>query len=186
MSLRILLRSATRPDHERVDALGETFDLASPDGYGAFLLAHARALPPLEAAVERSGFLPPDWPERRRTAALTSDLARLGLAFPRPLPRPDLPRMAMNLGALYVLEGSRLGGALLARRLAAAQPSAPSAYLRHGEGQPFWRDFLVWLEAMGPEGRETDVIEGARRAFATFETAFTEAIAPAAMPAASS
>ena len=172
MTLRHHLRTATRAEHDRVDALGERYDLTSANGYGSFLMAHARALPSLEAAIGTSGQRPQDWPERRRTPALLADLARLGLTPPAPLAAPELPRQAMGLGALYVLEGSRLGGAVLRRRLKDAQPEAPDAYLSHGEGRPLWRSFLDWLadHEADPEAIE-DAVAGARRAFGHFEKA---------------
>ncbi|MDX5330001.1 MAG: biliverdin-producing heme oxygenase [Caulobacteraceae bacterium] len=176
MTLRHHLRTATRAEHDRVDALGERYDLTSADGYGNFLLAHARALPSLEAAVGTSDQRPQDWPDRRRTPALLADLARLGLTPPAPLAAPDLPRQAMGLGALYVLEGSRLGGAVLRRRLKEAQPEAPDGYLSHGDGRPLWRSFLDWLEdqEIGPAAFD-DAVAGARHAFGHFERALSSA-----------
>lgn len=183
MTLRTILRAATRQDHERVDQLGGAFDLTRSPHYHAFLRAHAAVLPGVEAALDSAppDGLPPAWPERRRTAALTADLAALGLA-PPPRAAPDLrlPDHATRLGALYVLEGSRLGGAVLRRRLAASQPGAPDAYLAHGVGQPFWRSFLDWLDSQVLNDSETEAaVDGARQVFGAFETAFRGVLRPA-------
>ncbi|HMO42518.1 MAG TPA: biliverdin-producing heme oxygenase [Phenylobacterium sp.] len=178
MSLRNLLRTATRAEHDRVDALGESFDLASQAGYGAFLHGHALALPALEAQVLAHGPHPDHWPLKRRTEALRQDLAALGQEPPRALAAPDLPSRSMRLGALYVIEGSRLGGMLLSRRLAAVQPDAPRAYLDHDAGPGYWRDFLAWLEdEPDPVGHADQAVEGARRAFAFYAGAFERAAA---------
>ncbi len=181
MNLRTTLRAATRRDHDRVDQLGGAFDLARPAGYGAFLLGHAAVLPPLEAALDAAPpqDLPPGWPQRRRTSALLADLAELGLEPPPPSPIPAPATAAARVGALYVLEGSRLGGTLLRRRLAEAQPGAPSAYLAHGEGAPLWRTFLEWLDSHALDPAQTRAaIDGARGVFAAFEAGFKTAATP--------
>jgi heme oxygenase len=180
MTLRTTLRAATRQDHDRVDHLGGAFDLTEPAGYGAFLLAHAAVLPPLEAALDSAAprDLPPGWLERRRTAALLADLAQLGLEAPQPSSIPAPATAAERVGALYVLEGSRLGGIILRRRLAKAQPGAPSAYLAHGEGEPLWRTFLEWLDSRALDPVQTlAAINGARGVFAAFEAGFKNAAA---------
>ncbi|MDP3383316.1 MAG: biliverdin-producing heme oxygenase [Phenylobacterium sp.] len=181
MTLRTTLRAATRQDHDRVDLLGGAFDLTRPSDYQAFLTAHAKVLPGVEAALNSAPpeDLPPAWLERRRTAALSADLAALGLAPPPAATTLTLTDRATRLGALYVLEGSRLGGAVLRRRLASAQPGAPDAYLAHGAGRPFWRSFLDWLDSQVLNGPETEAaIDGARQVFRAFETAFRSQSAP--------
>ncbi|MFC7608678.1 hypothetical protein [Teichococcus aestuarii] len=125
--LRWHLRQETRSRHDAADALGSDHDLGTLAGYRGFLRAHARALPALEAACDAAGLAArlPDWPRRRRAAALAADLAALGVAA------PDSPPLAFAgveeaLGAAYVLEGSRLGNAMLLRQ-AAALPEARGA-----------------------------------------------------------
>jgi len=181
MTLRNTLRAATRQDHERVDQLGGAFDLTRPADYQAFLQAHAAVLPRVEDALSSAPpeDLPPAWPQRRRTAALAADLSALGLAAPATASPLTISDRATRLGALYVLEGSRLGGVVLRRRLAAAQPEAPDAYLAHGADQPFWRSFLDWLDSQTLDGPETEAaIAGARQVFGAFETAFKIEAAP--------
>jgi len=183
MTLRTTLRAATRQAHDRVDQLGGAFDLTSPSDYQAFLRAHAAVLPGVEAVLDSASpeDLPPAWAQRRRTAALAADLAALGLTPPSQAAIPlALPDRATRLGALYVLEGSRLGGAVLRRRLAASQPKAPDAYLAHGAGQPFWRSFLDWLDGQVVSEAQTEAaIDGARQVFRAFEMAFKIEAAPA-------
>lgn len=177
------LRAATRAAHERVDRLGEGFDLTRPAGYRAFLEGHAAALPAIENELEAAGVaqLMPDWPGRRRTRALMQDLADLGAVAPAPVGAPELRSRAQLMGALYVLEGSRLGGAYLRRRVAQAQPEAPAAYLAHGAGEPLWRSFLAWLEVQPASAEdEAEAIEAAEATFATFEAGFLSAGAESA------
>ncbi|WP_296323548.1 biliverdin-producing heme oxygenase [Reyranella sp.] len=114
----------------------------------------------------------PDWPARRRSRALERDLDVLGIPVPAPVPVTVTSDKARLFGRLYVLEGSRLGGRLLAKRAfgnANPQVRAATSYLGHGAGADFWRAFLQRLEesdavAAAPER----TMLGAREAFGLF------------------
>ena len=76
-------------------------------------------------------------------------------------------------GALYVIEGSRLGGQLLARSV---PTGLPVAYLssRHRPGE--WRALLAAIEARGSEGGEAwraAAVAGAQATFALYGEAAT-------------
>lgn len=183
-TIRPYLRAFTGPLHAQVDAAFGTFDLTTRDGYRAFLRAHARALPALETALERGGFGArlADWPQRRRSATLAEDLAALGETPPPPLPQPtthaDLG--AWCWGAGYVLEGSRLGGRVLARQVQAATPDAPVAYLGHGSELPLWPRFVEALEAAVSLPSDAEALRaGAEAAFGLFLEAARQPHAPA-------
>ncbi|GAA3996661.1 hypothetical protein GCM10022211_02180 [Sphingomonas humi] len=79
------------------------------------------------------------------------------------------------MGALYVLEGSRLGGAILARHVgAAADPRCRTAtrYLLHGEGERLWPSFVSYFNASDVVRHSLpEVIAAARHTFSLFETA---------------
>ena len=127
MSFVATLRAATAIDHERVDAAFGAMRLDERDDYRRMLTAHARAVPGVEAVLARAdpAWGLPAWTPR--TPLLVSDLAALNVGMPDPLPF-DLPSQeAATWGALYVAEGSRLGGQVLARGIAAG---LPHAYLR--------------------------------------------------------
>jgi heme oxygenase len=117
--------------------------------YARFLTAHARALPVAEAwmcALPFARTLAP------RTPLLAQDLAALGLAMPAPVPLEDADDDAARWGVLYVVEGSRLGGAMLARAVPAG---LPGAYLGavHPPGQ--WRTIRAAIDAAG-DGQDAD------------------------------
>lgn len=164
-SVRLALREATAENHRRVDDAFGRFDLGSAGAYGDFLEAHARALPAVESAVAAAA----PWADfRPRAGCLLADIAKLGRAAPAS-PALAPPSAAAAWGMAYVLEGSKLGGAVLAGRVAAG---LPTTYLR-GEG-PGWRSFQDALEAAGSGQDETWLEEakaGARAAFALFERA---------------
>ncbi|WP_297507470.1 biliverdin-producing heme oxygenase [uncultured Caulobacter sp.] len=173
ISLRDRLRGATAERHAALDDLIAARGVATPDRYGAFLAASAAALTPLEIALERAGVQNwlPDWPERTRRAALARDLIALGLEAPSS-PGAFVPSRSFGVGLLYTLEGSRLGGRVLARRVRDAGPDLPVAYLTHGQAGEAWRVFLAWLEAQSV-GIRTDAAEaGARYGFRYFSDAF--------------
>jgi heme oxygenase len=177
------LRDATADLHEVADTLGSDFDLGTTGDYARFLRAHARALLPLEAALEAAGiedFLP-DWPQRRRGAALRADLAALGEAVPQ-APRLCLHTAAAALGAAYVLEGSRMGNGLLLRRV--RDSGLPAAYLAHAGAPGGWPGFLAQLEAaLRVPALWQAAAEGARAAFTLFLAALRQEAAPGQRPA---
>ncbi|MCT8001707.1 biliverdin-producing heme oxygenase [Sphingomonas sanguinis] len=137
----LVLRERTGPAHEAVDAAYGRYRLDDRESYTAFLIAHARALPAVEdwLAAHEVGF-----PWRSRRDALAADLAVLGRDMPEPM-TIDLPGdEAARWGALYVTEGSRLGGAMLARQVG---EGLPRAYLESTFGPGEWRDFRHALDA---------------------------------------
>lgn len=151
-------------EHQRVDDLFSRFSLDTPDSYGAFLKAHARAVAPLEAMAQ---------PDARRLPMLAQDLDALGEAMPEALPLDHPESDAFRWGALYALEGSRLGGAMLERRVA---PGLPRAYLSAVHGKGGWLSFQRSLDTAA-EGRGenwiSEAVRGAEAAFDLFATAAT-------------
>ena len=140
-----LLREATAPHHARVDAAFGAYNLSNPIEYTRFLRAQAGAYIAVETALDQSGVgaLVEDWPKRRRADALVADLNALGSDIPPPLPSPPLDSEAALWGALYVLEGSRLGGKTLAPTVA---PGAPRQFLDHQPERGAWRKLLDRLD----------------------------------------
>lgn len=160
------LRSRTRDDHDRVDAAFAGYDLRDRNGYAGFLTAHARALPALEAALA-PGALLPDW--TGRTDALLADLKALDMPVPAALPVEGAYDGAARWGALYVLEGSRLGGVFLARQVG---DGLPKAYLSAAHAQGGWQRILATIEdAAQGEAWLDAAIRGAKQAFAVFAAA---------------
>jgi len=165
-SFRHVLRDATRVDHELVDAKFARFDLADAASYRRFLTAHAMVLPALEAGLAPAELIEA-W--RGRTAPLRRDLAALGAEMPVSRWTGQSIEGAARWGALYVLEGSRLGGIFLARRVGAG---LPVDYLSAGHPPGAWKSFLARLDAAtrGPEWSEA-AVTSAKRVFATYADA---------------
>jgi len=169
--VRQALRNATMEDHRRVDAIYAGFALDSAPAYRAFLTAHARAVGALEPAAG---------PRDSRLPMLRDDLAALDAAWPQPLPLDARDSDGYRWGLRYALEGSRLGGAMLARQVGA---DLPRAYLSATHGKGDWIAFQRALDGAAAEGGEGwlgDAVQGARAAFALFAQAGALAQAGAA------
>jgi heme oxygenase len=165
------LRAATAADHDKVDsAFGET-DFGDRAAYGRFLTAHALALPAVEAMLEDVSALPP---RRPRTPLIEGDLRALGLDMPPPLPFPVPVSTAAAFGSAYVIEGSRLGGGILAKRVGA---DLPTAYLSETHLPGEWRGFLAALDRAA-EGHAwiAEMIAAARATFDLYRKAALAAL----------
>jgi heme oxygenase len=128
------------------------------------------------------------WPEwgidlagHRRTPALRADLAALGFdhaAMPL-LVTPKLDNFAAALGALYVLEGSALGGKVILRALEARlgpQIAGATAFFGGAgrQGALPWPAFKARLDAFG-HGRPASQVRSIAGAMAVFRQ-FAEAL----------
>lgn len=165
------LRAATAADHDAVDAaFGET-DFADPAAYGRFLTAHALALPAVEKVLEGIAGLPQ---RRPRAGLIESDLRALGLDVPPPLAMPAPDSEAAAFGMVYVIEGSRLGGGMLAKRVG---PDLPIAYLSATHLPGEWRGFLSALEEKAEgEGWIERMVAAARATFDLYRRAAAAAL----------
>lgn len=134
------LRAATRARHAALDAAVQLTDRGA---YQRFLAGTFAAVSALEPALADA--LPALFTVDR-TPALAADLAELEVvATPAPVVAPFASSSAA-LGAAYVLEGSALGGLVLAERVAAW--TTATRYLRlRGKGTAArWTSFLPHLE----------------------------------------
>ncbi|QFY60944.1 biliverdin-producing heme oxygenase [Rhizobium grahamii] len=169
MSLRSALRAQTSDCHAEVDTIFGRFDLSDPPQYSLFLSAHARIVPVVEMALEHAGIIEllPDWPERRRRELLTADLADLGVKPPPLLEGFIVQQEAELWGAAYVLEGSKLGGAMLAKSVTAG---LPARYLTPNGPRGSIKVFMDRLDEAAIADPET-AISAARDVFALFRRA---------------
>ena len=160
------LRSATAADHDAVDARFGRYDLSDADYYRAFLIAHAKALPAVEAWLTA---IPGLATVRSRGTELAADLAALGEDMPAPMAFDVLASAAAGWGAMYVVEGSRLGGIMLSRSV---PDGMPSAYLgaKHLSGE--WRALLTAIDGeTADEAWVEQAIVGAKAAFDLYRRA---------------
>ncbi len=94
---------------------------------------------------------PPPFPPPQRQVALQCDLAQLGVVpWPVVIPFPELNTVAEQIGALYVLEGSALGGQVIARTVTQHGGSRFPTQFFTGSGaeasRQRWQAFGVYAE----------------------------------------
>ncbi|MGA4551661.1 biliverdin-producing heme oxygenase [Methylorubrum aminovorans] len=153
-SLHARLRGATAAAHEALERdLDWEARVATLPGYRNLLIRlrgfHAAYEPVIGVALADAPFFDP----RRRLPSLDADLHALDAA-PGTLPAPAAPRLdgpGAALGALYVLEGSTLGGAVIGRHVARLHGAGvPLAYYagRGRETGPLWRSFRERLDGL--------------------------------------
>lgn len=185
--MRGRLRVATAEAHERMHGHPGFAAAASgeitPSAYRDLLTRLYGFQAPFEAAAERA----PrelrdaiDMAARAKTTLIAADLAALGFAgrledLPRCETLPEWGDEAEWLGALYVTEGSTLGGAQIAKALARSpHPETREArrfFLAYGEkrGQ-MWRSLLDRLETLADdEAADSRSRLAAATTFAAFE-----------------
>jgi heme oxygenase (biliverdin-IX-beta and delta-forming) len=188
-SLSGRLRASTAHLHARVDVLlGLPATVQDRQDYCRLLERFFGLYEPLERSFlrfdewERLGLA---LSSRNHSSNLSHDLLALGIDLCRiPLASqammPELPTFPHALGALYVLEGSALGGRIILHELEARAAREIAGATRFLEGRGLetgrmWSTFRTTLDDFGcawPHLRE-DVLSGAERVFRAILTWFT-------------
>ncbi|TNC05360.1 biliverdin-producing heme oxygenase [Methylobacterium terricola] len=171
------LRAETREAHEAIerDLAWET-RVTTRGGYRALLVRfwglHVVLEPALADAVRDPAFFDP----RRRLGHLAADLRVLGLdeaaidALPRAVSMPLPSDRHQAFGVLYVLEGSTLGGQVIAKRIGRQLGLSPEDgcryYAAHGrETGPMWKAFRQRLAEEALAGDSDTIVAAATRTF---------------------
>ena len=108
---------------------------------------------------------------RRKLTLLVADLGRLDVAVSAldALPSPPPLRFvdaAEALGSMYVLEGSALGGKLIARHVRASLGFAPAYHDPYGDrAGAMWREFQSRLESIVTLSRADGAVASAKSTF---------------------
>lgn len=142
------LRAETRPHHDALEQNPFNQALLRSDVTAAvvtrFLAKLYGFLVPYEARLAAHGF-GPAWQiaARRRAPLIRADLgAAVADALPLCAALPPLATEAQLLGAMYVLEGSTLGGQVIGRALAKAGLPPSAYFVGYGARTgPLWQDF---------------------------------------------
>lgn len=181
MSTMALLKESTAADHRAVE---RELPLMHPEvslaDYRRYLTGMWSLHAPVEgalAALPELRTVLPDLEERRRLPHLEQDLRALGLSpeeiasLPAAEPLAPPRRIPEALGALYVLEGSTLGGQVLRRHLSGALGSAILGALHYlgayADVGAMWKKFRDAVEAYGtrhPEDRD-ELVMSAQQLF---------------------
>ena len=112
-----------------------------------------------------------------RLPKLVAGLAVLGSDVPAyDFPVPNLADVPSRIGALYVIEGSTMGGQMIHRHLISKHPPGSLEFFRpHGNNSAErWRTFLAYIEtSLGPPGMREAAKAGAINTFKMFHQALT-------------
>ncbi len=180
------LRVATRELHAALDR--SVVPLDSVDNYRSFLRGSFLAVAPLEAQLEP--WLAPGSRWVARAPLLRADLNDLGDEADTIAPQSTLTIASPGeaFGVRYVVEGSALGGAVLARSVEQALgKSAPTRYLtvHGGELGSRWRAFMNELsewDKTATSAEKTQACDTASAVFACYRGAFERSSALSLAP----
>lgn len=182
MSFRQRIKAATQPYHDQTEALptrsvGE-FTL---DDYRDFLLTSWVFHRSLERSLTH--FLPKSvqeelqWPERQKTSRLEADLQELNVNYRDfPFLPFEVTTLPEALGAMYVAEGSTLGGMMM-KKMWEKDPviGEHSSFAFLGcygtQTGPRWKSFLEVLETtLSSPSEEEAAIASAQATFRFYQT----------------
>lgn len=171
--MRSRLRVRTAALHARLDRIIEASCLGEPLDLRRLLTIHHAALAAIVPALEDAGAarLFPGWEGRSRLLALETDIAELRTDPPRCLSIKVLfPSEQEVWGALYAVEGSRLGNQVPLRRMAehnSGLERRATRFLAHrAEEDVAWPRLVVQLEALDYRDEDFEAAtRGAERVF---------------------
>ncbi|MXV51103.1 hypothetical protein GS399_08985 [Pedobacter sp. HMF7647] len=135
-------------------------------------------LKPIELLTDKSVDLHrmPDYPHRRKTALLEDDLAKLSRgAFTELTVCTKLPEISTHeqcLGALYVLEGSTLGGKVISKMIVDKLGSNRGTAFFNSYGENtfhMWNSFKLLLDQDLTDSQQGEVLHAAKDTFACFK-----------------
>lgn len=119
-----------------------------------------------------------DYSERRKTLSIKNDILALDGVVPEKAAAADLPALGNVLeafGALYVIEGSTLGGQviskMISKKLDLATDKGLSFFKSYGEDtMAMWNSFKVVLESHAKTREQADAItQSANETFQKFK-----------------
>jgi heme oxygenase len=174
------LRRETTADHDAVE--GAVPLMAEDLDRDTYVLCLRRIHGVVAAWEQNAAKGSPKWMRtlviaRQRKQMLERDLAWFSAeAQAEQLPTlPDMNCQARRLGVMYVMEGSTLGGQLIARhveRVLGLSEGHGSAYFRgHGTRTgTMWKEFCEVLQSRVPDSEAEAVIAAAKEMFAIFDS----------------
>ncbi|HEV2480551.1 MAG TPA: biliverdin-producing heme oxygenase [Puia sp.] len=173
------LKENTYPEHQASEKkmIVALKKIETPAGYVHMLNWMYGFFAPLEALIQKqlTPELLPDIDRRSRAEYLLWDIRDLGLLnlefrICRDLPEVDSVEQA--IGALYVLEGSTLGGRIIADMLQQQLGTAvPTSYFNgYGEeNSRMWQTYKDFLNQPRTPEQQTAILEAAKATFITLK-----------------
>ncbi|MBF9143986.1 biliverdin-producing heme oxygenase [Hymenobacter properus] len=169
------LRAETRPYHDALEAgpFNEALRAGAPTTAGTvqFLERMFGFLEPYETALrQHEAEFGPAWelPKRYRAHLILEDLQRPAADPGLPLcpAMPLLHTLPQLLGAMYVLEGSTLGGQVITKQLEKAGIPQRRYFAGYGERTgPMWKAFGQLLTETATPATADEIVASAARTF---------------------
>lgn len=174
------LRAETRPYHDALEQNRFNQELTAgtltPAATAHFLRKMYGFLKPYEDRLRQHAF-GPEWEmaHRYRAHLILADLQTPAAALPLCPAMPPLGTWPQLLGAMYVLEGSTLGGQVIARQLAKADIPLRTFFGGRAEQTgPLWKQFCQLLAEAATPATEADIVQSASRTFQHLEAWLNE------------
>lgn len=168
-----LVKNATHTVHEEVEGLllPALTSIHTTEDYAGILKMFYGYFHPLETRIEKQlheGELP-DLHERRKAASILHDLQQIGQPTENLFLCQTLPAInnkAQAFGALYVLEGSTLGGKQIAKMLAKneAIPEGATRFFS-GYGEQTGSRWKAFLEVFNQQPGQEEIMTSATNTF---------------------
>jgi len=165
------LRLETRPAHDQLEQ--NTFNQQLTAGTITeaatvhFLAKMHGFLAPYEARLKAQN-LGPEWEidTRQRAHLILEDLQQPAAALPTCPAMPPLATWPQLLGTMYVVEGSTLGGQVIARQLAKADIPLRSYFSGYAERTgPLWKAFCQLLDREATPENQAEIVDSASLTF---------------------
>lgn len=179
------IKQATKSHHSSVEKIliRKLKNLTSKEDYAQLLYQLYGFYNSVEAAVHAvvDYSIVPDISQRHHVANLKSDLYNLGITagnIENPFAK-TINSLSRAMGVLYVIEGSTLGGQIIASMLKKQIPSLNntelSYFLSYGEAtMNMWSAFKNTSENIYPIMDEKSAIDGAKETFEKLELWLTK------------
>jgi heme oxygenase len=183
------LRETTREAHEELEKTMMPLINGAQDAeaYGKILRTFYSFYHPLETGIQQYLYPDalPDYAERRRTSWILDDLKALDLDHtppPSAFAAPVITSNAQAFGALYVMEGSTLGGKIIcktiANNLGRDEKDGFRFFYGYGpESGSRWKFFLAQLDKLSNTPHEEEAIAMADEVFRQFRVWMNEVYA---------
>jgi heme oxygenase (biliverdin-IX-beta and delta-forming) len=173
--LAAMVKDLTKTEHEEVEQLLLPYlaSVQSTGDYAVILKMFYGYFLPLEKKIEAfiTPAILPDIAERRKASAILHDLSAIGQEVDSLSLSPHLPKIenaAQAMGALYVLEGSTLGGKMIAKMLRnneALSLTDDKLSFFSGYGEETGSKWKTFLHVLNQQESRSDVVKGANETF---------------------
>ena len=169
------LRAETRPYHDALEqnSFNQELQAGTPsrEATAHFLRKMYGFLQPYEARLQQHDFSPA-WEvgNRLRAHLILQDLQTDAPSLPACPTMPPLHTWPQILGAMYVMEGSTLGGQVISRQLVKAGIPMRAYFSGYGERTGImWKAFCSLLTEAAAETDQNEIVQSASRTFQHLE-----------------